>query len=135
MQRRRRVVFLLLILAQMAHSIEEYLAKLYEVFAPARFVSGIFSRNLALGFVILNASLIAFGFWCWAVPLRSGWKAPRGLLWFWTILELGNGIGHIIFAVDRQGYFPGVLTAPFLLLFAGWLALLQIREPGGRPAG
>ena len=129
MERRRRVVFLLLILAQAAHSVEEYVAKLYEIFAPARFVSGIISRDLAQGFVILNTALVAFGFLCWAVPLRSGWKAARGLVWFWTILELGNGIGHTVFALDARGYFPGVLTAPFLLFFAGWLAVLQIRGP------
>jgi len=97
-----KLVFLLLILAQGAHSIEEYFTKLYEVFPPARFVSSLVSSDLALGFLVVNAALVIFGLWCWAVPVRSGWPAAPGLVWFWTILELGNAIGiwHSLF---REG--------------------------------
>jgi len=119
-------VFLFLILAQAAHSIEEYVTKLYEVFAPARFVSSLVSNDLARGFLIANISLVTFGLWCSAVPVRRRWPSARGLMWFWTILELGNGIGHSVMALSRGGYFPGVATAPFLLLFASWLAILQL---------
>jgi len=128
-EHRGKIVFLFLILAQGAHSIEEYVTKLYEVFAPARFVSSLVSNDLALGFLILNTALVTFGLWCWAVPVRSGWQAARGLVWFWTILELGNGIAHSALALSRGGYFPGVVTAPLLLLFAGWTALLQVSGP------
>ena len=133
MEHRGQLVFLSLILSQGAHSIEEYATKLYEVFAPARFVSSLVSQNLALGFLVVNAALVTFGLWCWAVPVRSGWQAARGFVWFWTILELGNGIGHSALALSRGGYFPGVGTAPLLLLFAGWLAVLQTREAGRPP--
>jgi hypothetical protein len=119
-----KLAFLLLILAQGAHSIEEYFTKLYEVFPPVSFVSGLVSSNLALGFLVINVALVAFGLWCWAVPMRSGWPAAHGLVWFWTILELGNGIGHLALAISRGGYFPGVATAPLLLLFAAWMAIL-----------
>ena len=121
-------MFLFLILAQGAHSIEEYVTRLYEVFAPARFVSGLASNNLALGFIVVNAALVTFGLWSWAVPVRSSWHAARGLVWFWTILELGNGIGHSALALSRRGYFPGVATAPLLLVFAAWMAVLQTRQ-------
>lgn len=127
MKPRTQLVFLLLILAQAAHSVEESVAKLYEVFPPARFVSSLISDDLALGFFVANAVLVMFGLWCWAVPVRSAWRAAHGLLWFWTFLELGNGISHSSFAIARKGYFPGVLTAPLLLLFAVWLAVLQTR--------
>ena len=127
-EHRGQLVFLLLILTQGAHSIEEYVTKLYEVFAPARFVSRLVSNDLALGFIAVNAALVTFGLWCWVVPVRSGWHAARGLVWFWTILELGNGIGHSALALSREGYFPGVVTAPLLLLFAAWLAVLQTRH-------
>ena len=53
-EHRGQLVFLFLILAQGAHSIEEYATRLYEVFAPARFVSGLISNDLALGFLIFN---------------------------------------------------------------------------------
>ena len=130
MKHRRQLIFLLLILAQAAHSIEEYLAGLYEVFAPARFVSSLVGSDLALGFLIANAAIVTFGLWCWAVPVRSGWHAAPRVVWFWTILEFGNGIGHLVLAVSRRTYFPGVATAPLLLLFAGWLAVLQARHAG-----
>jgi hypothetical protein len=130
--RERQVVFLFLILAQGAHSIEEYVTGLYAVFAPARFVSSLVSTDPARGFLLVNAALVTFGMWCWAVPIRSGWEAARGLLWFWTILELANGIGHSALALARGGYFSGVATAPLLLLFAGWLAILQARANPSR---
>ena len=128
MERKGQVVFLLLILAQAAHSVEEYVTKLYEVFAPARFVSSLVSANLGVGFVVFNAGLVGFGLWCWAVPVRSGWPAARGLAWFWVILELGNGIGHSVLALSRRAYFPGVATAPLLLVFAAWVAIIQISQ-------
>jgi len=127
-KQRGHFVFLSLILAQAAHSIEEYVTRLFEVFAPARFVSSLISHDLARGFLVFNAALVTFGLWCWAVPVRSGWHAARGLVWFWAILELGNGVGHSAVALSRGGYFPGVVTAPLLLLFAGWLMILQARD-------
>ncbi len=61
MEHKARLVFLALILAQAAHSIEECITKLYEVFAPARFVSSLISKDLALGFLIGNTALVVFG--------------------------------------------------------------------------
>jgi hypothetical protein len=128
LERRERLVFLCLILAQGAHSIEEYVTRLYAVFPPARFVSSLISHNLAVGFLFANAALVAFGLWCWAVPVGSRWPVARGLVWFWTLLELGNGVGHLLLALSHGGYFPGLATAPLLLFFAGWLAVLQARR-------
>lgn len=132
MSRKGQTVFLLLILAQSVHSIEECITKLYAVFEPARFVSSLVSTDLALGFMVANTVLVTFGLWCWAVPVRKNWRAARGIAWFWTILELGNGVSHSMFALLRGGYFPGVATAPLLLLFAGWLTIIQVREWRGR---
>jgi hypothetical protein len=128
MERRRHLVFLFLILAQGAHSVEEYVTKLYEVFPLTRFVSGLVSSDLGLGFLVLNTALVLFGLWCWAVPVRSGWRAAGGLVWFWTILEIANGIGHCALAWLRSGYFPGIVTAPLLLVVAVWLMVLQVRQ-------
>jgi hypothetical protein len=128
MDRRSRLAFGLLVLAQAAHSVEEYVTRLWEFFAPARFVSGLVSDDLALGFVVVNASLVGFGLWCWAVPVRSGWRAARGLAWFWALLELGNCIGHAILALSSGGYFPGAATAPLLLVLSVWLAALLVRD-------
>ena len=124
------LIFGLLVAAQAAHSTEEYLTRLYEVFAPARFVSSLISSDLSLGFLVVNAALVGFGLWCWAVPVRLDWRAGNGLVWFWTLLEAGNGIGHLTLAATRGGYFPGAATAPLLLLFSGWLLVSQSRRKG-----
>ncbi len=130
MQTRGRAVFLCLILAQAAHSIEECVTKLYEVFGPARLVASLVSDDLGLGFAEANAVLVSIGVLCWAIPVLMGWRSARWIMWFWTILELANGIGHSTIALWRGGYFPGVATAPLLLVFAGWLAVVLVREGG-----
>ena len=124
----RSVTFSLLILVQALHSLEEYRGRLYNVFAPARFVSGLISSNLELGFVVANVALVAFGVWCVAVPVRRDWRAARALMWLWVGIELVNGIGHPAWSLLRRGYTPGVATAPVLLVLAMWLARQLARD-------
>jgi hypothetical protein len=62
--RRSRPLFLFLVIAQMAHSVEEYATRLYEVFAPARLVSGLASDDLATG---LFLAVIAKGYFSGAM--------------------------------------------------------------------
>ena len=128
MEKCSQFVFLLLVLAQAAHSIEEYATELYEVFPTARFVSGLVSDDLATGFAVGNALFVAFGLWCYAMPVRSGWPSARGLAWFWVLVEVGNGVLHSALAISRGGYFPGVATAPVLFVLAGWLGVLLTRS-------
>jgi hypothetical protein len=115
MSPRSRWGFLALILAQAAHSTEEYVFRLFDVFAPARVVSGLVSNDLAVGFALVNAGLVLFGLWCYLARVRPGHPSDRVFAWFWTGLELANGIGHSAMALSRGGYFPGVATAPVLL--------------------
>lgn len=53
---RSSAAFLALILAQAAHSIEEYVFRLYDVLAPARFVSGLVGVDRQIGFVIVGGA-------------------------------------------------------------------------------
>ena len=112
---RSRAAFLALIVAQAAHSIEEYLFRLFDVFGPARFISGLVSRDLATGFAIVNTGLVLFGVWCYAARVRPGHSSDRAFAWFWTLLEFANGTGHCVLALARGSYFPGLATAPVLL--------------------
>lgn len=116
-----------LLLAQSAHSCEEYVGRLWESFPPARMVSGLVSDNLERGFVIANVSLIAFGLWCGAWPVRRGWPIAAPLAWLWVTIELINGIGHPLWTLVQRGYTPGVATAPVLLVLALYLAM-QLRQ-------
>jgi hypothetical protein len=122
--------FLALILAQAAHSIEEYVFRLYNVFPPARYISSLVSEDLAVGFVIVNAALVLFGLWCYIARVRVNHSSALAWMWLWVVIEFGNGVGHIVIALMRGAYFPGVATAPFLLGISGYLAvrLLKIRR-------
>ena len=51
---RFQLTFGALVLAQAAHSIEEYIGHLWKSFPPARFVTGLVSSNLERGFVVIN---------------------------------------------------------------------------------
>jgi hypothetical protein len=123
---RFQAAFGALVLAQAAHSVEEYVGRLWESFPPARFVSGLVSPDLERGFVIVNLSLVAFGLWCVLWPARRGGPSARALAWMWVAVELVNGVGHPLWSLREGGYTPGVATAPVLLLLAIWLA----REAG-----
>lgn len=123
MSQRSRLLFLLLVVIQVAHSVEEYATRLYEVFAPAGLVSGLFSDDLAVGFMIANDIVITVGIWCYVGPVRSGRGSARLVAWLWTVIELANGTGHIILAVLARSYFPGAMTAVVLVYAAASLAL------------
>ena len=88
---RLKTVFLMLVGAQTLHSLEEYLFRLWEVFPPARFLSGLVLQDLERGFVLINISLVLFGWWCFFWPIRMGWSSAVSVAWFWTCLELVNG--------------------------------------------
>jgi hypothetical protein len=122
MSRQSRWAFLALMVAQAAHSIEEYIFRLFDVFAPARFVSGLVSTNLGVGFAVTNAALVLFGLWCYVARVRRGHPSGPVFARFWTVLELANGIGHSVLALSRGDYFPGVATAPVLLGVSAYLA-------------
>lgn len=123
MDARSRFAFLALILAQAAHSVEEYVFRLYDVFAPARFVCSLVSDDPATGFVISNTALVLFGLGCYVFAVRTGHRSTRVWVWIWIIIELFNGIGHTAIALAQGAYFPGVATAPLLLALSIYLAV------------
>ena len=130
---RVKAAFGALVIAQAAHSTEEYLGRLWESFPPARIVSGLVSDNLERGFVVANVMLVAFGFWSWVGPVRREWPSAAPLAWTWVALEVVNGIGHPLWAIRHGGYAPGVATAPLLLAVAVYLAwqLWQVHDAAG----
>src|SRR5260370_36106391 len=91
---RLHVAFGALVLVQAAHSVEEYVGRLWESFPPARFVTGFASQDHKRGFVGLNAELIGFRLWCVPWPVGRGWP-PAVTIWgVWVSGEGINGIGH-----------------------------------------
>src|SRR5262245_31819865 len=129
MTRTARLTFLALVLAQAGHSVEEYFGRLYDVLAPARFVSGLVAEDRRIGFLVFNAFLVAFGLGCALGPVRRGTGAARALAWCWVVLELANGVAHVAWAASAGGYRPGLATAPLLLALATLLAWQLRRAP------
>ena len=113
------------------------MTRLFEVFAPARFVSGLVSADLALGFAVVNAAFVGVGAWCYVGPVRAGGVAGQIAAAVWIVIELANGIGHIGIAAANGAYFSGSLTAVLLVVTAACLAfsLLTDRRRGTPVAG
>jgi hypothetical protein len=124
---RIQATYLALISAQALHFIEEYVGRLYLVFPPARFVSGLLSADLRRGFLIANLALLSFGLLCFVGPIRGRWPSATVLLWFWVILETINGLGHPLWSLLQGRYTPGTATAPLLFGIAVYLAR-QLRQ-------
>ena len=113
-----RATFGWLVVAQGAHSLEEYVGRLWESFPPARYLTGVVSSDRELGFIVINTCLIAFGVACFLWPVRRRWSSAAALMWFWVVIETINGVVHPLWSVRQGGYTPGVLTAPVLLALA-----------------
>ena len=91
MDSRNKIIFLLLVLAQGLHSVEEYFGQLWNVFPPAKFVTGLISENPETGFLIINIGFFIFGIWCWFFPVLRNYNYARGLIWFGIVIEMING--------------------------------------------
>lgn len=140
MGRRLELTFAALVVTQTAHSIEEYLGRLWESFPPAAFLTGLVSSDRERGFLVLNVALVAFGVWCLLWPVWRRWPSAPAFVWIWIGISIVNGIGHPAWSLRQGSYTPGVLTAPILLALALYL-VLQLRSgrrfvsPGERMIG
>lgn len=120
--RRAQILFIWLVIAQAAHSVEEYVGRLWETFPPAQYLTGLVSADRETGFLTINVALVAFGVACIIWPVRQRWSIARGVMWFWVVIQTINGVGHPLWSVRQGAYTPGVLTAPVLLVLALLLA-------------
>lgn len=126
--RRAQLAFLGLVIAQAAHSIEEVVFKLYAVYPPARFISSIFGEHLGTWFAIANVLIVAVGVWCYVARVRAQHPSAVTWMWVWVVVEAINATNHVVMAVVRDGYFPGVATAPALLAIAVYLGRRLVLE-------
>ena len=122
-----RINFLLIALVQGLHSIEEYIGRLWDVFPPATFLSGLVSTDLKNGFIIINVSLFIVLMLTWLATFSKNFSV-RPFVWFWSIMELINGIGHTVWAINEASYVPGLATAPVLFFLALRSMILLTKE-------
>ena len=122
-------LYLALGFAQAAHSIEEMSTGLYDFFWTA---TGLFHQYIpaiqqfrmsSVTFAVLNMTFIAIilGVSPFVFQGRP-WALYFALLA--AVIETLNGAGHLAGVVIFDGYVPGALTAPFLLI----LGVLLLRE-------
>jgi hypothetical protein len=137
MDSRIRVIFLALVVTQIAHSVEEYVFRFYEVFPPARFLNDLVAGLTRPGFIIVNTLLALFGLWCFFANVRPGSKSARDWVWIWVVIELFNGLAHPLWAIATRGYVPGLATSPVLFGLAACLfhRLRATHDPLGAGVG
>ena len=115
MNRKSKTAFLALVLLQALHSLEEYAFKFFEVFPPARQLNEIWQGIARPGFIGFNTLLVVFGLWCFFQRVQPGAPTARRWAWLWVVIELYNGIAHLVWAAAIHDYNPGLVSAPFLL--------------------
>ena len=77
-------------------------------------------------FVVFN--LIWLGIWVASVPGVGSARAPAFFAaWFLAIAGMLNGIAHPLLAVAEGGYFPGLMSSPFIGVVCIWLLLRLCR--------
>lgn len=127
---RHKAAFGTLVLAQAAHSVEEYVGRLWETFPPAGFLTRLVSQDQERAFLWLTVALVAFGVWCFVWPIRRDWPTAASVAWIWVTVEVINGVVHPLWSLRIGGYTPGVATAPLLLVTALYLGRQLRSTPG-----
>lgn len=100
---------------QAVHFVEEWMTGFHVEF-PA--LLGLAPMPLVF-FLLFNLGWIAV--WVVSVPLlgQGRWFAFFSA-WFLAAAGMLNGVAHPLLAIASGGYFPGLITSPFIGL-AGWL--------------
>jgi hypothetical protein len=133
MNNRIKTAFLLMILLQAIHSVEEYIFKLYEVFPPMLFAYRNSPELAQAAFITFNLVLFLFGLICffyWVQPTRKG---ARVIVWAWIMIQIATFAAHLVWAILIGGYNPGLATAvlfvPVIVYLLYWLQRVQFEPP------
>jgi len=85
-------------------------------------------------FVFFNLAWLAI--WLASIKGLSSRRASAFFAaWFLAIAGTVNGIAHPMMAARTSGYFPGLLTSPFVALASAWLGLGLTRATRRRVRG
>jgi hypothetical protein len=106
-----RVPFLMLVVLQGLHSIEEFTFKFYDVFPPMVVLYRNHPQLARPAFLVFNLLLLVVGLicvWYWVWPGRRG---ARTIVWVWVGAESFNVVAHSTWAILNMGYNPGLATA------------------------
>jgi len=119
-------MFLLLVILQAIHSVEEFIFRLYERFPPMRFLYRNAPYLAKPAFAISNALLVFIGLICfyyWVQPARKG---ATVVVWIWIIIESLNVVAHLVWAALIGGYNPGLVTGVLFIPVLIYLCYLTM---------
>ncbi len=78
--------------------------------------------------VFVTFNLLWLAIWVASVPLlRTSHAGAFFAAWFLAIAGMINGVAHPLLAIAQRGYFPGLVSSPFVAIACVWL-WLQLRE-------
>lgn len=101
-----------LVVAQFLHGFEDFAAGFHSTF-PLYSLAREFFVLLHLGLLLLLASLIP--------SVAHGRRWALGVAKLFAIVEIVNGVGHLMISLIVWSYYPGAFTAPLLLIFGAAL--------------
>ena len=118
-------LFLIGIAFQCAHIIEEFIAGIHLLFPPLFGLAPI-SAEVFVGFNVFWLGIWALA----AVGVLLGSRVAYFPIWFFGLAMCLNGIAHPLLSVWVAGYFPGLVTAPFVGIMGVVVTrnLLQLTE-------
>lgn len=101
-----------LVFAEFLHGFEDYVNGFYQSF-PLYTISPELFVTMTLALLLLLAALIP--------SVAHGRRWALQVAKFWAIVEILNGTGHLMISLFEGGYYPGMWTAPLLLVFGAAL--------------
>ena len=101
-----------LVLARFLHSFEEFVSGYYQRL-PGLSISAEYFVLLSLALVLLLAALIP--------SVAHGRPWALRLARVWAIVEIVSGTGNLMIGLIEWSYYPGLWTAPLLLVFGAAL--------------
>lgn len=116
-------VYLVAVGVQVLHFGEEYATGFQRAF-PALF-GGTWSDGQFVTFNLIWVAVFVLA----AIGVRGGFQPSLVVVWFLALIGgIGNGIAHLGISLATRSYFPGTITAPFMLVL-GILLIGRLREP------
>lgn len=113
------LIYLGLIVFQLVHMSEEYATDFPGAFTHTFHLDPLSVHEFAYIFVFFGVALWITG----GILLAVGNHVGNFMLVFITmLLTLTNFVAHVVLAIRAGGYFPGLATAPGLLVFSAVLA-------------
>jgi hypothetical protein len=129
MSHKIRVSFLILVVLQALHSMEEYTFKFYDVFPPMVFLYRNAPQMARPAFIVFNLLLVTAGLICLFVWVWPGRRGARTIVLVWIGMESFNLVAHLTWAILIRGYNPGLVTVIGFAPLVIYLSYQLIRAP------